>query len=98
MFGIRVISGHRAISPEKCTFSDRRFIPRHTCKNRLLSHRLAGPFSDTCFRTSRGVLRANAHLSHSASGCFSYTEIFSKVLMTDFYTYSDVVGESDCRC
>jgi hypothetical protein len=54
-FGIRVIFGHRAVSPEKCTFSDRRFIPHNPCKNRLLSHCLAGPFSDTCFRMSRGV-------------------------------------------
>jgi hypothetical protein len=24
-----------------------------------------------------------------ARACFSYTEIYSKVLMTDFYTYSE---------
>ena len=54
-FGIRVIFGHRAISPEKWAFSDRRVMTRHACKNRLLSRRLAGPFSDTGFRTYRGM-------------------------------------------
>jgi hypothetical protein len=47
--------GHRAISPEQWTFSDSRFMTRHTCKNSLLSPRLAGPFSDTRFRTYQGV-------------------------------------------
>jgi hypothetical protein len=48
----------------------------NACKNRLLSHRLAGPFSDTCDRTYRGKSCANAHLSHSATNGFSYTKIF----------------------
>ena len=64
-------------------------MTRNACKNSLLSHRLAGPFSDTCFRTYRGKSCANAHLSHSATSCFSSTKIFSKVLVTDFYTNSE---------
>jgi hypothetical protein len=32
-------------------------------------------------------------LGHHASGCFSWTYIFSSVLVTVFYTYPDTVGE-----
>src|SRR5262245_51932605 len=96
MFGIPVIFGHRAISPEKWTFLDRRFTTRNTCKNSLLPAHLGGPFSDICFRTYRGVSSANAHLSHSASSCFFYTRIFSQVLVTDSYTYSEHTASEMC--
>jgi hypothetical protein len=34
-----------------------------------------------------------ANMGHHANGCFSYTSIFSRILVTGFYTYPGPVGE-----
>src|SRR5215207_4225860 len=86
---MRVIFGHREVSPETQTFSDGRPVPLHVCKNSLLYYRLAEPFSDTGLCTYRAAWRVRAHVGHQASDCFSWTEIFSSVLVTGFYTYPE---------
>ena len=55
----------------------------------MLYHRLAEPFSDTCFCTYRVAWQVRANLGYHASGCFSWTYIFSNVLVTGFYTYPE---------
>jgi hypothetical protein len=92
MFRIRVIFGHSAISPEKWTFSDGRPVQPHACKNKLLSHRLAKPFSDIYLYTDRAAWRVKAHLVNHASGCFSGTYIVSSVLVTGFCTYPELTS------
>jgi hypothetical protein len=71
MFGIRVISGHWAVSPETETFSDGKPDALHTCKNNMLSHRLAEPFPDTWLCTHRGVGRVKLNSDQHASYGFS---------------------------
>jgi hypothetical protein len=71
MFGIRVIFGYRAISPEKWIFSDRRSLPLNSCKNHVLRYRLADSFSDTYLCTSQGAWRVISNVDNNVSGCFS---------------------------
>ena len=73
MFRIHVKTGHSHGRPERWTFSDGKPIPLHACKNTVLSHRLAEPFSDPCLCTSRGVWRVKSPVDQHASGGFSCT-------------------------